>query len=143
MACALVVMFAASIAAPGLRLHNCRQFGTKSTQLCACCEAEIEAASGCCAKKSEPVEPACDQSALNSIESTCCFVSYEGPFSFDGQNSLQINAPASLQTGNLSAEFASPSVLSPILDPAVVVSKNATRHSSDPPSYILTHAFRC
>jgi hypothetical protein len=142
-ACALVALFVSSVAAPGLRLHNCRQFGTKSTQLCACCEAEVEAAASCCAKKSQPVAPACHESAAPSIESSCCFVSYEGPFSFEGQSSSQVSAPTAQHYDLLASQHAIVSDIAPVCESLPTIAGDNSRHSSDPPPYILTHSFRC
>lgn len=142
-ACALVTLFATSMAAPGLMMHNCRQFGTKSTQLCACCEAELASEKSCCAERSKPVAPACHETSPAGLESSCCFVSYEEPFSFEGQISSQVSAPAYEQSGALAMQHASAFVFAPTLDIAVTLSNHDARHSSDPPSYILTHSFRC
>lgn len=139
----LVALFATSVAAPGLTLHNCRQFGTKSTQLCACCEAELESATGCCAKKLEAVAPVCHEPDFASLESSCCFVSYEGPFSFEGQSNTQVSAPASQQSVALVLQHSILSDVSPTLEIDRALLNYDSRHSSDPPSYILTHSFRC
>lgn len=143
LACVLVTLFVTSTAAPGLTMHNCRQFGTKSTQLCACCEAELEAVSGCCAKNLEPVEPLCHKSATPSLESTCCFVSYEGPFSFEGQNSSQVSPPTAQQYDLLASQHAIASDSAPDCASIPTIASDNSRHSSDPPSYLLTHSFRC
>lgn len=143
LACVLVTLFVTSIAAPGLTMHNCRQFGTKSTQLCACCEAELEAASGCCAKKSEPSAPARHGSDLASLESSCCFVSYEGPFSFEGQSSAQVSAPASQQSVELASQNSIAADVTPVFEIDRALLSYEYRHSSDPPPYLLTHSFRC
>ena len=142
-AIALVTLFVASVAAPGLTMHNCRQFGTKSTQMCACCVAELEAASGCCAKKSEAVAPVCHESDFATLESSCCFVSYEEPFSFEGQSSAQVSAPASQQSVALALQNSIASDFAPAFEIDRALLNYDSRHSSDPPSYILTHSFRC
>lgn len=143
LACVLVTLFVSSVAAPGLTMHNCRQFGTKSTQLCACCEAELVSAKGCCEEKSEPVAPSCHDASPVSVESTCCFVSYEGPFSFAGQNSSQVSAPTVPQSSVLASQQADTFGSTPLCEIAQTLPNYDTRHSSDPPSYLLTHSFRC
>lgn len=143
-ACLLTVLFVVSVASPGLMLHNCRHFGTRSTQLCSCCEAELAAARTCCAGTAESVAVSCHANAAShSVGTSCCFVSYEGPFSFDGQGVSQVVAPSADQHGVIS-----PTALASAIDLASAADHAlpaciAIRHSSDPPSYILTHSFRC
>lgn len=141
----LVSMFAglllANVAAPGLLLHNCRQFGTRSTQLCACCVAEQESSGGCCSKKSVDVASLPDSETV--IESACCYTSIEAPFSFEGQTGLNstVTAPAH---HDVDCDY--PSLVSDGRDAVAFADPQSAlrnRHSSDPPSYILTHSFRC
>lgn len=142
----VVAVLIATLAAPGLTLHNCRQFGTRSTQLCGCCETEANASGGCCAPRTEQDPAICHsdtdaQSTEANWESSCCFTSYEGPFSFDGHGSLQIGLSApTLEIATLGAICipGTPSADLPLQDATLL-----TRHSSDPPSYVLTHSFRC
>lgn len=143
---ALLAVFVASAAAPGLAMHNCRHFGTRSTQLCDCCEAEVAKTQSCCAGKADapsdarPIESSPTHLA-NSLESACCFVSYEGPFSFDA---LRISGYSLPDAGKRVADnsFALPVLM---LGPELEFESHslANRHTSDPPSYILTHSFRC
>lgn len=140
----LVALFLASVAAPGLTMHNCRQFGTRSTALCDCCNDELDAAKGCCASKSNAVAPVCHDPVSDSqIESACCFTSYESPFAFAGLNSSQVSVPTSDEQG---ATLAPADVAMECAYTSFAISysfEQAHRHSSDPPSYILTHSFRC
>ena len=144
----LVAVLVASVAAPGLTLHNCRQFGTRSTQLCGCCEVELEVSRGCCSQKPDPAATACHADASvqhtgASLESSCCFTSYEGPFSFDGQGIMQIGVSAPTQHELAVALPSALIVITLTVDLHLEYSILIARHSSDPPSYILTHSLRC
>lgn len=141
----LAALLIASVAAPGLTMHNCRQFGTRSTQLCACCEAELESKGSCCSEKSDAVTHSSRHQSDDSAtaESSCCFTSVVAPFSFDGQSGSSTSVSAQSQHDLASA---SPTSVSEIVAPSSLAISNSAfniRHSSDPPSYILTHSFRC
>jgi hypothetical protein len=140
----LVALLIASIAAPGLTMHNCRQFGTRSTQLCACCEAELDSKGGCCSTKPESVaHRPHNESGPPAIESSCCFTSFETPFAFNGQSG-SITLSTAPTEHDVARAF--PAVVSEIVALHSVVfslSEFPIRHSSDPPSYLLTHSFRC
>lgn len=141
--CALAVLFLSSAGSPGLLLHNCRQFGTRSTQLCDCCASEAVTERGCCSKTEEVAPPHCsvDSPTAAAVESGCCFVSYEHPLSFHGQTNSTFKFDHSQ----------SDAVLLPaiVIVPAIVTATpsidrdGVARHSSDPPLFLLTHSFRC
>ncbi len=141
---ALAVVFAASTGSPGLLLHNCRQFGTKSTQLCACCIGDTAPERGCCAKSEEVAPPHCSADSPQadaSVASGCCFVSYEHPLSFHGQaNSIFKIDHSPSNAGLLPAIAIVPAIVTatPSID-----RDGVARHSSDPPLFLLTHSFRC
>ena len=137
----LIAVLIASIAAPGLTLHNCKQFGTRSTQLCSCCETEMESSRGCCSPKTESAPQIVNAETV--LESACCFTSVERPFSFDGQGSLQVKVSTPTQHELAVALPSTSNQSTPILDRMLVTSTLCARHSSDPPAYILTHSFRC
>ncbi len=137
--CGFVAVLLANVAAPGLLLHNCRQFGTRSTELCACCEAELESSGGCCSMKSGTAAKIAHPET--AIGSECCFTSIEAPFSFDGHGGLQ-SAPLGLHADqSLIASFDGTD--RPNTTYSFCNTDFPDRHSSDPPSYILTHSFRC
>lgn len=142
---AVVAVLIASVAAPGLTLHNCKQFGTRSTQLCSCCEVVLESSDGCCSQKPIPSLTFSDatQEVTPKLESSCCFTSIEGPFSFSAQGSLQstMSTPSQHELAIVLPASSNQNVIT--FDLGFVHSDLSTRHSSDPPSYILTHSFRC
>ncbi len=142
----LLALFIASAAAPGLAMHNCRHFGTRSTQLCDCCKAELAETQGCCAEKASATREECPTGSTaghsdNSLESACCFVSYEGPFLFDGLKISGYSLPDA-DKNVATYSFAIPVLL---ITPDLEFDSQPLRyrHTSDPPSYILTHSFRC
>lgn len=141
----LVAVLFASVVAPGLTLHNCRQYGTRSTQLCACCEAEQASEGSCCSTTSETVAASShDQTTgAGSIVAECCFTSIEGPFSFDGHSGAIASAPAPNQQTLDADAFSAVNDIAATVSIANPQSAIRNRHSSDPPSYILTHSFRC
>jgi len=136
-----VALLLANIAAPGLLLHNCRQFGTRTTQLCACCVSAHAPSGGCCSKKLESTAPVTHPET--AIESACCFTSLQSPFSFDGQSGL--NPTVTVPTHH-ELDYDYPSLVDDGVEALAFAIPNSAfrvRHSSDPPSYILTHSFRC
>lgn len=138
---ALVALFVTGATMPGLAMHYCRHSGTRSTELCECCRAILEKGRSCCAEETDSSTPVHSASAA---ESSCCFVSYEGPFSFEGQGSAGYTLPDAGRYvhGNLSFGVATSSI-APELEFRAEVPNNLERHTSGPPLFILTHSFRC
>lgn len=141
--CALAVVFLVSAGSPGLLLHNCRQYGTQSTQLCDCCAGEAVAERGCCAKPEEAAPAHCSTESLTpaSVETGCCFVSYERPLSFHGQTNGALKFEYSLSDA---VPLPSVVTMTAIVTAAPAVDREGGgRHCSDPPLFLLTHSFRC
>ena len=151
---ALMAVLTATTAAPGIALHHCRHFGTTSAPACECCEIQT-APTGCC-EKPEPVETHCDRtpevalaSTANGLDavvigSTCCFISHEEPFSYNGSTAGDNGSTHQHTRLNQGAVLAASPVLLVAIAPVLRLSEfDASLHSSDPPSFILTHSYRC